>query len=93
MILEGEEVAEFPKVDDPPYSQSSKKIEPKTQDDKLANAPSVVGMTIQQARSTLSEYNLTIYSVFSSTVPNGVVISQSVQNGRIVLNVSKGASP
>lgn len=92
-ILEGEEVVEFPKVDDPPYSQSSKKIESKTEEDKLGNAPNVVGMTIQEARSMLSAYNLTLYYVFSSTVPSGVVISQSTENGRIVLNVSKGASP
>lgn len=93
MILDGEEVVEFPKLDDPPYSQSSKRIDSKTDDDKLRNAPSVVGMTIQQARSMLSSYNLTVYYVFSSTVPSGVVISQSTANGRIVLNVSKGASP
>ena len=50
-------------------------------------------MTIQEAKATLSEYNLTIYYVYSATIPSGIVISQSVQNGRIVLNVSKGAQP
>lgn len=93
MILDGEEIVEFPKVDDPPYTQNSNKIESKTSDEKLTKAPNVVGMTLQQAKATLSEYNLTVYYVFSSTVPSGVVVNQSVQNGRIVLNVSKGASP
>lgn len=92
-MLEGEEIVEFPKVDDPTYTKKSEKIEQKTDDEKLRNAPNVVGMTIQEAKATLSEYNLTVYYVYSDTIPNGIVISQSVQNGRIVLNVSKGAKP
>ena len=93
MILDGEEVVDFPKVDDPSYTQKSEKIKDPNSDEELANAPNVVGMTIQQAKATLSAYNLTIYYVYSPTVANGIVISQTVQNGRIVLNVSKGRAP
>lgn len=93
MILDGEEVVEFPKVDDPTYTQKSEKIKDPNSDEELSNAPNVVGMTIQEAKATLSAYNLTIYYVYSSTVASGIVISQSAQNGRIVLNVSKGAAP
>lgn len=93
MILDGEEVVDFPKVDDPTYTQKSEKIKDPNDDEELANAPNVVGMTIQEAKATLAEYNLTIYYVYSPTVASGVVMSQSVQNGRIVLNVSKGPAP
>lgn len=92
-MLDGEEIVEFPKVDDPTYTQKSEKIKEETDEEKLANAPNVVGMTIQEAKATLKEYNLTIYYVYSDTVPNGIVISQAVKDGRIILNVSKGAKP
>ena len=93
LMLDGEEVVEFPKVEDPVYTKKKEKIKDQTEDEKLADAPNVVGMSLQEAKAALSQYNLTIYYIYSATVPSGTVISQSVQNGRIVLNVSKGSAP
>ena len=91
-MLEGEEIVEFPKVDDPTYTQKSEKIEEKTPEEKLEEVPNVVGMDISQAKAVLSKYNLTIYYEYSATVPKNIVISQSVSDGRVVLRVSKGGS-
>lgn len=90
-ITRYEDIVEFPKVDDPVYTKKSEYKE-KTKDDTkdISNAPNVVGRTLSEAKSLLSQYDLLIYYNYSDTVPNGVVISQSIENGRIALHVSKG---
>ena len=89
-ICEGEEIVEFPKVADPTYTKKADKEQPKDDRTDYENAPNVVGMSLEQAKQVLSAYNLTIYYVYSDVYANGYVISQTVENGRIALRVSKG---
>ena len=91
-MLDGEEIVEFPKVDDPTYTKRSEKIEQQTPEEQLQDVPNVVGMDISQAKAVLSSYNLTIYYEYSSTVPKNIVISQNIADGRVILRVSKGGS-
>lgn len=89
-ICEGEEIVDFPKVGDPTYTKKSEKEQPKENNSDLNNTPNVVGMSLEQAKQVLSAYNLTIYYVYSDVYANGYVISQTVENDRIALRVSKG---
>ena len=92
-ICEGEEVVDFPEVADPEYNKTPENLHVETEDERLAKAPNVVGMSIDQAKSVLSEYNLAIVYQYSNTVPASIVISQGVKDGRIYLTVSKGPNP
>lgn len=92
-ILDGEEIVEFPEVDDPTYTKKSEKIIIQDPDERLKKAPNVVGMTIAQAQLTLSGYPIAVSYTYSDTVPAGIVISQNVVNSQIVLSVSQGPRP
>ena len=87
-ICAGKAVKQFPTTADPPYNNSYNNAT--TDINSAENAPNVVGMTLAEAKIQLSSYNLTIYNDYSDTVPSGTVISQEVQNQRVVLHVSKG---
>lgn len=93
IITKDEKIKEFPKIDDPSHSIKNEKSKPKTNDDKLNDAPNVVGQSLQEAKATLSEYDLAVYYKFSDSVANGYIISQGTQDGRISLEVSKGPRP
>lgn len=90
IITKDQKIVDFPNYADPNFSNKSDKIENKTDDEKLNDAPNVVGQSIQQAKATLSEYHLAIYYKYSDIVENGYIISQSTADGRVVLEVSKG---
>lgn len=92
-ITEKQDVVNFKNIEDPDYTKTNDNIKPKTSEDKLKYVPNVVGDSLQMAKATLSEYNLAIYYQYSDTVENGYIISQGQENGRIVLNVSKGKKP
>lgn len=57
------------------------------------SAPSTVGKTFDQAIELLNGYEAGYVQEYSDTVPEGTVISQSVQNGQVVIVVSKGPKP
>lgn len=56
-------------------------------------APSAVGKTFDQAIEILNGYEAGYVQEYSDTVPEGTVISQSVQDGKVVIVVSKGPKP
>lgn len=92
-ICEGEEIVDFPETEDPEYTKQPENLKVETEDERLAKAPNVVGMTIDQAKATLSAYNLAIVYQYSTTIPANIVISQGVKESRIYLTVSKGKPP
>lgn len=57
------------------------------------SAPSTVGRTFSEAVELLNGYTAGYLEEYSSTVPAGSVISQSVQNGQVVIVVSLGPKP
>lgn len=106
---EGKEIVNFPTVKDPPYdnpyniaqkSKLGKKAE-ETEKDKddassskdVNSAPSAVGKTYDQAIEILNGYKAGYLEEYSDTVPKGTVISQSVQDGQVVIVVSLGPKP
>lgn len=98
-ICEGEEIVNFKNYGDPTYKyktdpETLQKTQEQEQEDTPgldpSTAPNVVGKTITEARQILSQYSLMIYYVTSPTVKSGIVISQSVENGRVALRVSRG---
>lgn len=56
-------------------------------------APSAVGKTFDQAIEILNGYEAGYMEEYSDSVPQGTVISQSVQDGQVVIVVSKGPKP
>ena len=52
-----------------------------------------MGLSLSDAASLLNGYDVSYTEEYSSSVAAGIVISQSVQNGKIVLVVSKGPKP
>lgn len=92
-IYSEKESEEFPFISDPSYSKTNENIVPKTSEEKLQEAPNVVGCSLQEAKGILSEYNLAIYYQYSDTIATGYIISQGEENGRIALSVSKGKKP
>ena len=65
----------------------------KDADKDVNSAPSTVGKTFDQAIELLNGYEAGYVQEYSDTVPEGTVISQSVQNGQVVIVVSKGPKP
>ena len=65
----------------------------KAADKDVNSAPSTVGKTFDQAIELLNGYEAGYVQEYSDTVPEGTVISQSVQNGQVVIVVSKGPKP
>ena len=57
------------------------------------SAPSTVGKTFEEAIQILNGYKAGYIEEYSDTVPEGTVISQSVQEGKVVIVVSKGPKP
>ena len=57
------------------------------------SAPSAVGKTFEEAIQILNGYKAGYIEEYSDTVPEGTVISQSVQEGKVVIVVSKGPKP
>ena len=92
-ITEDEDIVPFNNVDNPNYTKKNEKIEQPTPKEQLDEVPNVVGTSISQAKSILSSYNLAIYYQYSDTYANGYVMTQKTENGRIVLEVSKGRNP
>lgn len=65
----------------------------KDADKDVNSAPSTVGKTFDQAIELLNGYEAGYVQEYSDTVPEGTVISQSVQDGQVVIVVSKGPKP
>jgi penicillin-binding protein 1A len=83
--LDGEPVLRFPKAGPPKYNPSKFKI-------PVSKPPSVVGMSLDDARNKLYGQDLIIQHVYSNKKP-GTVVGQSVKDDTIVLRVSKGPKP
>ena len=99
---------ELPTVADPPYNNPyniaqknklGKKVEEEKDEDgesrekDVNSAPSAVGKTFEEAIQILNGYKAGYIEEYSDTVPEGTVISQSVQEGKVVIVVSKGPKP
>ncbi|WP_419060939.1 transglycosylase domain-containing protein [Enteroscipio rubneri] len=92
--LEDQPVVDFPAAEDPDYNNDfNKKQQITLGDPDPADAPSVVGMTLSDAQSALSDYTVSVVEEYSDTAAAGSVIGQSVQDDTIVLVVSKGPQP
>lgn len=91
-ICNGREIIDFPIYSDPTY-KTDKNTSDKKKSDKPESAPNVVGQNIYAVKSTLSNYNLTIYQEYSNAYASGNVIRQEVDGNRVVLYVSKGPKP
>ena len=93
--LEDQPLADFPASKDPDYNNDFNKKQEETLggDPDPSDAPSVVGMALTDVPSVLGDYEVSYVEEYSSTVAAGYVISQSVQDGTIVLVVSKGPEP
>ena len=59
----------------------------------MNSAPSAVGKTFEEDIQILNGYKAGYIEEYSDTVPEGTVISQSVQEGKVVIVVSKGPKP
>lgn len=103
--LEGQKTVDFPEVDEPTYSvqlewgaasgpTKSKDKDP-TPDPSMVNGYVSGSMTEDQLRQQYSEYTMQIGYQYSSTVPQGSVISQSLDpaTGAIIVVVSQGPDP
>lgn len=106
---DGQAIENFPTVADPPYNnpyniaqknklgkkaEDAKKDDADKDADKDVNAaPSAVGKTFDQAIEILNDYEAGYVKEYSDSVPEGTVISQSVQDGKVVIVVSKGPKP
>ncbi|BAK44081.1 transglycosylase domain-containing protein [Eggerthella sp. YY7918] len=91
--LEGQPIQNFPETKDPTYNHEFNKKQKATLGEETkdpATAPSVVGKTTEEIKEALSGYKVSIVEEYSSTVPAGVVISQSIQGDTVVVVVSKG---
>ena len=55
-----------------------------------AQAPNVVGRTFEEAIDLLRDYDAGYYEEHSDTVPKGTIISQTVEDGMVVITVSLG---
>ena len=100
--LAGTEIVQFPETKDPEYknpfnTEQKEKYAKQTQEEKdkelAAKAAGAVGLSLSDAASLLNGYDVSYTEEYSSSVAAGIVISQSVQNGKIVLVVSKGPKP
>ena len=104
----GKAIENFPTVADPPYNNPyniaqknklGKKVEEEKDEDgesrekDVNSAPSAVGKTFEEAIQILNGYKAGYIEEYSDTVPEGTVISQSVQEGKVVIVVSKGPKP
>lgn len=91
-IYSGKQIINFPDVEDPDYKKTTQNnsFDSKIQNIDASQVPNVEGMNVEDAKSLLSNYNLVVYSTNSSSYAKNVVISQSIQNDRIVLYVNKG---
>lgn len=92
-IHEGEEIVDFPEVEDPEYTKVPEKVEVQSEEERLKGAPSVVGMTLAAAQAALAGYPFSVTYAYSDTVPAGIVMSQAVAGNQIVLTVSQGPDP
>lgn len=92
--LEGQPLVDFPITTPPPYENPFNKQQSDLYDKKdPAEAPSVLGMTLDQAAEVLDGYEVLYVEVFSDTVPTGIIMQQEVADGQILLTVSKGPDP
>ena len=104
----GKAIENFPTVADPPYNNPyniaqknklGKKVEEEKDEDgesrekDVNSVPSAVGKTFEEAIQILNGYKAGYIEEYSDTVPEGTVISQSVQEGKVVIVVSKGPKP
>lgn len=103
-VTSGQAIENFPTVADPPYNNpyniaQKNKLSKQTEDpEKTAqqnanSAPSTVGKTFDQAIQLLSGYDAGYLEEYSDTVPAGTIISQSIQDSKVVIVVSKGPKP
>lgn len=91
---EGLEIVDFPSHGKPPYSNDfNKKQKEAYEKPDIEDAPSVVGMTLEEAGNALDGFEAVYYEEYSSTVAAGLVIRQEVVDGKLVLYVSKGPDP
>lgn len=90
----GQAYEPFPSTASPTYNNAFNESQTKKYAEKdPATAPSMVGLTLSEAANRLSGYKASYYESYSSTVPSGTVISQTVSDGQVILNVSKGPQP
>lgn len=94
MALADQPIEEFQTAADPKYDSDFNKDKSRVDEVPDAeNAPGVVGLTLSEAMALLSKYNVSNQEAYSDTVASGIVLSQQLQNGTIVLTVSKGPDP
>lgn len=96
MALEGTEIQDFPETKDPTYDNDFNSKQKETLGEEYqdpSDAPSVVGQSYDEALASLSGFKVSVMEEYSSSVPSGSIISQSVQGDTVVIVVSKGAAP
>lgn len=95
--LAGTDIVQFPQTKDPAYNNEFNKKQKeeydKEEEKNAEDAPSVVGLSLNDAAAQLHGHSCAYTEAYSDVVPAGIVMSQSVQNGRIMLVVSKGPKP
>lgn len=93
--LANQPVQNFSETKDPPYTNPFNEEQNEKYDDKSdpSKAPNTTGRTLTEATSLLKGYDATYVEEYSDTVAAGIVISQNIQNGQIVLVVSQGPEP
>ncbi|WP_165046193.1 MULTISPECIES: penicillin-binding protein [unclassified Adlercreutzia] len=91
--LEGTEITNFPDVEDPKYNNNFNEKQKELTSKAAENAPNTSGKTLDEAKELLNSYKTSYVEEYSDSVPAGTVISQSVQDGKIVVVVSKGPNP
>lgn len=93
--LANQPLQDFPKTKDPSYTNTFNDTQSKKYGKQVdpSKAPNTVGKTLSEAAALLDGYDAAYVEEYSSTVPAGSIISQSTQEDRIILSVSKGPRP
>ena len=73
--------------------EEAKKKEEEAKKFSPANAPNVVGMTLEQATKALAGFKAEYVQEYSSTIKTGLIIKQEVVNDVVRLHVSLGPKP
>lgn len=95
--MEGREIVQFFEADDPEYTKRFSNTDldvPGIKTSKDPNeAPDMIGSTLESVKSILKDYKYTTEEKYDDNVEAGTIISQRVENNKLVIVVSKGRDP
>lgn len=95
--MEGREIVQFFEASDPEYTKHFSNTDldvPGIKTSKDPNeAPDMIGSTLESVASILKDYKYTTEEKYDDNAEAGTIISQRVENNKLVIVVSKGRDP